>query len=270
MHERERHRIILSAIQEKPVITVQDIAELTEASEATIRRDIAALHVQGKLRRVRGGAEAMHPPQLGNLAARPFRVSESVNIDKKRAIARAAVELCEEGDSIIINGGTTTFQMVHFMSARRLQVMTNSFAIAEHLVKQSKCTVTVPGGAIYRDQSLILSPFENDAIRNFYARRMFVGAQGISALGVMEPDALVIQSEQRLMRQADELILLVDSGKFARRSSMILCPLENVSIIITDDGITDEAAAMVENAGVKLITVKPVAAAGRQDTSSVA
>ena len=56
MHERERHRIILSAIQEKPVVTVQDIAELTEASEATIRRDIAALHVQGKLRRVRGGS----------------------------------------------------------------------------------------------------------------------------------------------------------------------------------------------------------------------
>lgn len=58
MHERERHRIILSAIQEKPVITVQDIADLTDASEATIRRDIASLHVQGKLRRVRGGGGA--------------------------------------------------------------------------------------------------------------------------------------------------------------------------------------------------------------------
>ena len=84
----------------------------------------------------------------------------------------------EDRGTIIINGGTTTFQMVHFMSARRLQVMTNSFAIAEHLVKHSKCNVSVPGGAIYRDQSLILSPFENDAIRNFYARRMFIGAQG--------------------------------------------------------------------------------------------
>lgn len=270
MHERERHRIILSAIQEKPVVTVQDIAELTEASEATIRRDIAALHVQGKLRRVRGGAEAVHPPQQGNLAARPFRVSESVNIDKKRAIARAAVELCEEGDSIIINGGTTTFQMVHFMSARRLQVMTNSFAIAEHLVKHSKCTVSVPGGAIYRDQSLILSPFENDAIRNFYARRMFIGAQGISSHGVMEPDALVIQSEQRLMRQADELIVMVDSSKFNRRSSMILCPLENVSTIITDDGVSEEAVAMLENAGVKVLTVKPMASSIKEDASSVA
>ena len=61
MHERERHRIILSAVQEKPVATVQDLVELTSASEATIRRDIAALHVQGRLRRVRGGAEALHP-----------------------------------------------------------------------------------------------------------------------------------------------------------------------------------------------------------------
>jgi DeoR family transcriptional regulator, ulaG and ulaABCDEF operon transcriptional repressor len=266
MHERERHRIILSAIQEKPVITVQDIAELTEASEATIRRDIASLHVQGKLRRVRGGAEAVHPPQLGNLAARPFRVSESVNIDKKRAIARAAVDRCEEGDSIIINGGTTTFQMVHFMSARRLQVMTNSFAIAEHLVKHSKCTVSVPGGAIYRDQSLILSPFDNDAIRNFYARRIFIGAQGINALGVMESDALVIQSEQKLVR----LIVMVDSSKFAKRSSLILCALDKVSTIITDDGISDEAAAMVTDAGVKLVTVKPMASSAREDTSSVA
>jgi len=270
MHERERHRIILSAIQEKPVITVQDIAELTEASEATIRRDIASLHVQGKLRRVRGGAEAVHPPQLGNLAARPFRVSESLNIDKKRAIARTAVDLCEEGDAIIINGGTTTFQMVHYMAARRLQVMTNSFAIAEHLIKHSKNTVSVPGGAIYREQSLILSPFENDAIRNFYARKIFIGAQGIGALGVMEADALVIQSEQKLMRQAEELIVMVDSSKFQKRSSLILCPLENVTTIITDDGIAEDAIKMIEDAGVSLIIAGPSQAGEKEDSASVA
>jgi DeoR family transcriptional regulator, ulaG and ulaABCDEF operon transcriptional repressor len=270
MHERERHRIILSAIQEKPVITVQDVAELTEASEATIRRDIAALHVQGKLRRVRGGAEAVHPPQIGQLAARSFRVSESVNIDKKRAIARSAVDLCEEGDSVIINGGTTTFQMVHYLSARRLQVMTNSFAVAEHLVKHSKSSVTVPGGAIYREQSLILSPFENDAIRNFYARRMFIGAQGISPLGVMEGDALVIQSEQKLMHQAEELIVMVDSSKFQRRSSLILCPLDRVTTIITDDGVSEEAARMVEDAGVRLVIAGGGSENTEEDFTSVA
>jgi DeoR family transcriptional regulator, ulaG and ulaABCDEF operon transcriptional repressor len=270
MHERERHRIILSAVQEKPVVTVQDISDLTEASEATIRRDIAALHVQGKIRRVRGGAEAVHPPQLGNLAGRPFRVSEAVNIDKKRAIARKAVDLCDQGDAVIINGGTTTFQMVHFLSAHRLQVMTNSFAIAEHLVKHSKNSVTVPGGAIYREQSLILSPFDNDTIRNFYARRMFIGAQGVGPLGIMEADALVIQSEQKLMHQADELIVMVDSSKFRRRSSLILCPLERVTTIVTDDDIPKDAIAMIENAGVSLIIAGALAQSDREDSSSVA
>ncbi|MGO7199963.1 DeoR/GlpR family DNA-binding transcription regulator, partial [Rhizobium ruizarguesonis] len=181
-----------------------------------------------------------------------------------------AVELCDPGDAIIINGGTTTFQMVHFMAAHRLQVMTNSFAIAEHLVKHSKNTVTVPGGAIYREQSLILSPFDNDAIRNFYARRFFIGAQGIGPLGIMEADALIIQSEQKLMHQADELVVMADSSKFHRRSSLILCPLERVSTIITDDGIPEEAVRMIENAGIRLIVASPVTQAIKEDSSSVA
>jgi DeoR family transcriptional regulator, ulaG and ulaABCDEF operon transcriptional repressor len=270
MHERERHRIILSLVQERPVATIQDLMELTEASEATIRRDIAALHVQGRLRRVRGGAEALHPQQISPLAAKPFRVSEGENTAKKRAIARDAVALCHDGDAIIINGGTTTFQMVHYLSTRRMQVFTNSFAIAEHLIKHSKNQVMLPGGSVYRDQSIILSPFDNDVTRNFYARRMFMGAQGIGTLGVMEQDALIIQAEQKLINQADELVLMVDSTKFQRRSSLILCPLNRVSTLITDDGIPDQARAMIEDAGIKLIVAGVSAAEATQESSSAA
>lgn len=270
MHERERQRIILSAVQEKPFITIQDIAELTEASEATIRRDIASMHIQGKLRRVRGGAEAIHPPQQTALAGRPFRVSEAENIDKKRAIAREAVGLCNEGDAIILNGGTTTFQMVHYLATRRLQIMTNSFAIAEHLVKNSKSTVIIPGGMIYREQSMILSPFDNDVTRNFYGKRMFMGAVGVGPFGAMESDPLIIQGEQKLINQADELVLLVDSSKFERRSSLILCPLQRVATIITDDGIADADRKMVEDAGVELIVARVGAQDKSRDSASIA
>ncbi|TIU60354.1 MAG: DeoR/GlpR transcriptional regulator, partial [Mesorhizobium sp.] len=83
MHEKERHRIILSAVQEKPVVTVQEMVDLTDSSEATIRRDIAALHVQKRLRRVRGGAEAISPPQFIGLAGRPFSVNETLNAAQK-------------------------------------------------------------------------------------------------------------------------------------------------------------------------------------------
>jgi len=158
MHEKERHRIILSAVQEKPVVTVQEMVDLTDSSEATIRRDIAALHVQKRLRRVRGGAEAISPPQFIGLAGRPFSVNETLNASQKRAIAREAVELCKDGEPIIINGGTTTFQMVHFLTGRRMPIFTNSFPIAEHLLKHSKNTVMLSGGTIYREQNIILSP----------------------------------------------------------------------------------------------------------------
>ncbi|AZQ65965.1 DeoR/GlpR transcriptional regulator [Silicimonas algicola] len=263
MHETERHRIILSAVQERPVATVIDLCSLTGVSEATIRRDIATLHMQKKLRRVRGGAEAISPPQFVGLAGRPFSVNQALHAAEKQAIARAAVDLCQDGESIIINGGTTTFQMVHPLASRRMQVFTNSFPIAEHLLKHSKNTIMLSGGAIYREQNIILSPFDNDVTRNFYARRMFMGAQGLGPLGLMEADPLLIQAEQKLIGQADELVVLVDSSKFENRSSLVLCPLERIDVVITDDGISDRAAALLDAAGIRLIVAQAGAAAER-------
>lgn len=260
MHESERHRIILSAVQERPVVTVPDLCQLTGASEATIRRDIAQLHMLKKLRRVRGGAEAIAPPSFVGINARPFALQEGIHAAEKRAIARAAVDLCDDGDAIIINGGTTTFQMVHPLTAKRLQVFTNSFPIAEHLLKHSRNTVLLPAGAIYREQNIILSPFDEDGSRHFYARRMFMGCRGLGPLGLMEGDPLLVQAEQKLINQADELIVLADSSKFAQRSSLLLCPLSRIHTVITDDRIDDRAAAMLEAADVRLIVAEvPVA-----------
>ncbi|WP_298838291.1 DeoR/GlpR family DNA-binding transcription regulator [uncultured Roseobacter sp.] len=256
MHEKERHTIILSAVEERPVVTVVDLCNLTGASEATIRRDIATLDQDRQLRRVRGGAEALNPPQFVGLAGRPFSVNETMRIEEKQAIAAAAVDLCDDGDAIIINGGTTTFQMVHPLAGRRMQVFTNSFPIAEHLLKHSRNTVMLSGGTIYREQNIILSPFDNDVTRNFCARRMFMGAQGLGPLGLMEADPLLIQAEQKLIGQADELVVLADSSKFEQRSSLVLCPLSRITTVITDDRISDKAAAMLEAAEVKLIVTQ--------------
>ncbi|MFT4149820.1 MAG: DeoR/GlpR family DNA-binding transcription regulator [Paracoccaceae bacterium] len=256
MHETERHRIILSAVQERPVATVPDLCALTAASEATIRRDIAQLHMQKKLRRVRGGAEAIAPPQFVGINARPFAMQETIHAAEKRAIAKAAVDLCDDGDAIIINGGTTTFQMVHPLTARRVQVFTNSFPIAEHLLKHTRNTVLLPAGAIYREQNIILSPFDDDGSRHFYARRMFMGCRGLGPLGLMEGDPLLVQAEQKLIGQADELVVLADSSKFMNRSSLLLCPLSRIHTVITDDRIPDRAAQMLEAAEVKLIVAE--------------
>jgi DeoR family transcriptional regulator, ulaG and ulaABCDEF operon transcriptional repressor len=270
MHERERHSIIIGALQNRPVATVGNIAELTGASEATIRRDLSVLALQGRLRKVRGGAESIHPAAVGSLQTRPVAISETINITQKCAIAAEAARLCSDGEAIIINGGTTTFQMVHPLQHLRLQVLTNSFSIADHLLRHSKCDVFLPSGAVYRQQNIILSPFEDDGIAHFRARRMFMGAQGVSHLGIMEGDPLIIQSEQRLMRQADELVLLIDSSKFTTQSSMILAPLTRATTIITDDQISDAARDMVESIGIQLVLAETQTLGTRNPSTSVA
>ena len=119
MHEKDRHRVILSAVQDRSLVTVLDLCALTGASEATVRRDINTMDDQKQLRRVRGGAEALTTAPFVGLAGRPFSINETMNISAKQAIAAAAVELCADGEPVIINGGTTTFQMVHPLASRR-------------------------------------------------------------------------------------------------------------------------------------------------------
>ncbi|KKC41393.1 DeoR faimly transcriptional regulator [Devosia epidermidihirudinis] len=266
MHETERHRVIIATVQTRPVVTVAELCEITGSSEATIRRDIAALHVRGELRRVRGGAEAVNPPEQSALMGRPFSVNETLNIAQKRAIARSAAELCRDGEPIIINGGTTTYQMVHHLTARRMSVFTNSFAIAEYLIHNSRNSVIIPGGTVYREQNVILSPFGGVVASHFYAKRMFIGCQGIGQLGLMEADPMIVQSELGLIGQAEELIVLADSSKFSGRSSLILCGLDRITAVITDSGIRDEDRQMLETAGVRLIVAETNGLSDRQAT----
>jgi DeoR family ulaG and ulaABCDEF operon transcriptional repressor len=271
MHERERHRIILDLLDARGVATVQDFAHATGGSDATVRRDLAALATQGRLNKLRGGAEAIaaavsSPPNL--VALNTPGSGAGPNLLEKRAIARAAVELCAEGDAIIVNGGTTTFQMVHALANLKLQVLTNSFSVAEHLLRHSACTVMLPSGTVYREQNIILSPFEDDGTVHFRARRMFMGAMGVSSLGIMEQDALIISSEQRLMRQADEVVLLVDATKFRAQSSMILAPLTRAGRIITDSRITADERRMIEDAGIELIVADPRRPSDQKPSSS--
>ena len=176
-----------------------------------------------------------------------------MHIAQKQAIAREAVALCNDGDDVIINGGTSTYQMVYLLSQKRMQIFTNSFPIAEHLLQNSKNQLTLPGGTLYREQNIILSPFENDVTKNFCASRMFMGAHSVGRLGLMESDPLVIQSEQKLLDQADELVVLADASKFQRRSSLLICSLERIDVLITDERIDNTSVDMLESANIKVI-----------------
>ncbi|HET8725972.1 MAG TPA: DeoR/GlpR family DNA-binding transcription regulator, partial [Alphaproteobacteria bacterium] len=237
MHERERHKLILKVLAERGMAMVRDLTDLLGASEPTVRRDINRLAEMDLLRKVRGGAEAISAGAPHGIAGRPFQVSQTINVEKKRRIAQKAVSLCRDGESIIINGGTTTYMMVEFLARRQLQILTNSFVMAQRLLAESNNRIILPGGEVYREQSIVLSPFDNDTTQSHYASKMFMGAQGLAPLGLMEVDPLLIRAEQKLINQAEQLIVLVDSSKFRQRASLILCPLERIHTVVTDDGV---------------------------------
>ena len=262
MHERERWQVIKALLRERPLVRIADACRATGASEASMRRDFASLAEQGVAIRVHGGLEAL--PEAANapgdvvaLATRAFDVSQTLNIDAKRAIAKAAVALCADGETIIINGGTTTYQMGEYLRERRLKVLTNSYPLAEVLIHKSKCRVALPGGEVYRDQRLIVAAFDDDAIQHYSARLMFMSAIAIGPLGVIEGDPLIARAEMKLLKRADKLVVLADNSKFAQRGSLVVCPLSRIHALITDSAAPPEALAMLKDAGVHTIVVDP-------------
>jgi DeoR family ulaG and ulaABCDEF operon transcriptional repressor len=254
MHEGERRRVIMRALDGRAVVTIGELTTLLDASEATVRRDLTRLAREGLLRRVRGGAEAVHSGRPRPLLGQPpFEASRAVHAEKKRQIGRLASGLCKPGETVVIGGGTTTFAMVEALGDLDMQILTNSFPIAAFLHKHSHNRVVLPGGELYREQGIVLSPFESDLFENYYVSKVFMGAQAVSSVGLMESDPTLVRAEQRLIELAQEIIVLCDSSKFNQRGSLILCGLDKIGKLVTDSKVDDETVQMLEQAGVEVL-----------------
>jgi DeoR family transcriptional regulator, ulaG and ulaABCDEF operon transcriptional repressor len=260
MRER-RDEIVRYLLAERGFLSIADIMAATGVSAASARRDAVRLADAGIAERLHGGIQALNGAfskavSPSTLATRSFDSSRTVNIAAKRAIARKAVEMCAEGDVIIINGGTTTFQMCEFLRGTRLNILTNSYPLAEFLIHETQNRIALPGGEVYRDQQLIVAPFDDDAIQHYSARLMFMSAISVGPLGVIEGDALIARAETKLLKRAERLVVLADASKFAPRGSLVVAPLSRIHTLITDSDAPLEALAMLRDAGVQTIVVE--------------
>ncbi len=250
MRQSNRQREILRILESAPAASVADLCEATDASPATIRRDLNVLASSGQLRRVHGGAEPTHNDN--RLRGTPFARNILTNVSQKKAIARAAAGLCRDGEAIIIDAGSTTFFMCPHLRGRSLQVLTNSIPIVQELLSEPTVRLHVPGGEIYREQDIILSPFENNGVNQYAASKMFIGAGALSPRGLLQTDSILVHAEQRMIARADNLIVLADSSKFSEEASLILCGLDRISALVTDDGLSDANRDMIVSAGITL------------------
>ncbi len=251
MNDADRHRIITELLKERPFASVRDLQEQLGVSAATIRRDIDKLHEIGKARKVYGGVSASDGASFSRIVARSYDENRDMAVEAKRAIAQAAASLVRDGDSIIVHAGSTCFQLGLLLARRNVRIYTNSMPLAAHLGEHGTCHLTIAGGELYREPRVI-----HDAAASppgFFASRFFVGTQGINSEGLLESHPLLAKVIAELATCADEIVVLADSRKFSIQARNIVLPLSRVSTLITDEGLTDASARMLEDAGVNII-----------------
>jgi DeoR family ulaG and ulaABCDEF operon transcriptional repressor len=262
MHAAEREQLILQLLQQRGFVAFQELDNHLDASPATLRRDLDKLETAGRIVRVRGGARLAQPQatteagDVQHLRGVPFHQNIARNTDAKRAIGRAAAALCRPRESVIIDGGSTTLQMCGHLDALELQVLSNSLHIINALLPQPSTRIAIPAGTVFREQNIVLSPFDDDGMAGYRASRMFMGAAALGRHGVMQADLILAQAERRLLARADELILLVDSSKFEAPAGHVVCALDDVDTVITDDAIRVEHAKLLKERGVNVVIAK--------------
>jgi DeoR family ulaG and ulaABCDEF operon transcriptional repressor len=255
MLERERKSIIRSLLDLHTFVNIHDIVDATGASEATIRRDFIEMEEEKILRRVRGGVELAAERNYTSIAEPSLDRRLSVNREKKRRIAKKACAYIEADSTVIIDGGSTTFHMTEFLASLAITVVTNSFAIAEYLIKHSKCRVILPEGTIYANSQLIINNLSADPFANYNASVAFMGVEGISASVLTNSDPLLIQMERSIIAHARDLVILADESKFGKIGHLTLCPVEKASRIITSNAADQDIVDALREKGIDVVQV---------------
>jgi DeoR family ulaG and ulaABCDEF operon transcriptional repressor len=258
MHATERDRVILSLLEETGFVSFRELSLRLSASPATLRRDLDRLQSDGKLTRVRGGVQPSGGRPMGraHLEGVPFHDNINRNRPQKEAIGKAAAKLCKPGEAIIMDGGSTTLHMCPYLEPLKLQVLTNSLHIVSALLQQPHTGVSIPGGTVFREQNIVIDADDEVSARAFHATRMFVSAAAVTRHGLMQTDIIVVQAERKLMAQADELVALIDSSKFATSAGHVLCELPRIKTLVTDNGVDAASVRMLEREGVEVIVAK--------------
>jgi DeoR family transcriptional regulator, ulaG and ulaABCDEF operon transcriptional repressor len=251
MTESQRHNALLNLLHHSRAITVEKVIDTFGISPATARRDINKLKEQGKLTKVRNGAEAK--PQA-RMFWSPMNIHQASNHDEKTRIAHYAAQLCHSGDSVLINCGSTAFLLGQKICGSDVLVITNYFPLIRYLITQEHDDVVIIGGEYHRTRGLMLAPHQEIG-HGYAAHYMFTSGKGLTADGLYKMDILAAMSEQKMMNQATKLVVLVDSSKVGQRVGMLFAPTAQIDIVITGRNAPHDVVGALEAQGVQVVLV---------------
>jgi DeoR family transcriptional regulator, aga operon transcriptional repressor len=257
---RVRRDRMLAMLRERDFVRVTDLAERFEVSEVTVRADLDALQVRGQLRRVRGGAV----PRSAAPIERPFEEAEVAAAEQKRAIARAAAALVHDGDTIVLDVGTTTTAIAQALAARDeltdVTVFTSSLTIALALEPVShRLTVVVTGGTLRPKQHSLVEPLGGLVLASINAGTAFVGCNGVDIeRGVTNVNLPETEIKRLILRASQRRVVCADASKLGQVALAHVCDLDDVDLLITDADADPELVASLRDTGLQVQLADPL------------
>jgi DeoR/GlpR family transcriptional regulator of sugar metabolism len=252
----ERRHLVLRAVDNNQSVTVAGLAHHLHVSPMTIRRDLEVLAQSGKLTRVHGGAIATwdtagpHEPP-----ADTFEDNAAYRLEEKDRIGAAAASLVNDGETILLDVGTTTLQAARHFRDRQLTLITNNLGAYHELQSAKGVELILLGGVVDRHYQSLTGFLAEDALREIRADRLLLSASAVRAsdLSVLDDTAVDVRLKRGMIAAAGEVILLVDSEKFARTRPARVCGPSELHVLITDSDAPSSILRGFESAGVRVI-----------------
>ena len=251
MRLEQRRRAIRGLLQEQPQVSVSELARRFGVSAVTVRADLSALDDIGALVRVHGGALPR-----GESDELPIDIKQNFHRAEKTRIAAAAIEYILEGQTIILDSGTTTAEiarLIRGLKLHTLNVITNALNIAVLLASAPFINLIIPGGMLRRRSWSLSGPPAENAIRDLQADTLFLGVDSLDpSVGLMTPYVLEAQLNAQMIRIARRVIAVTDSSKLLRRNLSVISSVDQVDLLITDREADARAIRAIRARGVEV------------------
>jgi DeoR family transcriptional regulator of aga operon len=249
----KRRSTILDLLEKRGDISVVSMSKMFKVSEVTIRNDLAKLEEKGLLIRTRGGAIKKVPITYD------LSLNQRLNKNKfeKQKIGKRAMEYIKNGDTIVMDSGSTTLEVAKNLKAfKDIKLITNSLPIADLVADFNGVEVIVPGGILRKEMRSLIGPMAERNLMNYHCDIAFLAVDGIEANeGIYTPVIHEATLCQIMMQVSNKVVVVCDSSKFLRKSFVKIAPISDVDIIITDTGIPAAEKARIKELQVELVIV---------------
>lgn len=253
MMAEERRMQILQIVRSEGRAKVNDLVRRFNTSAVTIRSDLNELDQRGLVQRSHGGAV------IQDTVFRESPVHERIKSrsQEKQRIGAKAASLIREGETIILDSGTTTLEIARQMkNIPHVQVITNGLNIALELLGSRNTQTIIMGGSVRPDSASIVGRATEDMLEQFSAERLFLGGAGCDPdFGVSGTNLEETMANRAMLRAAREIVVVADASKFTKRSMSLIATFSEVDLVISDVSLPPELQERIRSFGCKLILV---------------